>query len=758
MFNKTLNAISIITLVFFFNITLTFAEIVKNIEIYGNERIPKETILMFSEVKINQNLEEENLNEILKNLYESNFFKDISVNLSKNTLSINVIENPIIEDVIFDGIKSKSLKTELSKNIKLKSRSSYNEFDLIDDKIKITSTLKEKGYYFARVETFIEDLDNNRINLRYEIDIGNKAKIKKISFIGNKIYKDRKLKGIILSEEFKVWKFISGKKYLNEELIRFDLRLLKNFYLNKGYYDVSINSSFAKLVDKDEFELIFNINAKEKFYFDNLKIVLPTDFNQKNFEELNDFFNNLKNTPYSINAVEKILNKINNITTLNEFRNVEASVEEKIVSNKINLNFIINESEKLVIQKINIFGNNITRESVIRNQLEVDEGDFYNSILKNKSINNLKSLNFFRSVSSEVLDGDETNSKIMNITVEEKPTGEIMAGAGFGTSGGTFTFGVKENNYLGKGIAVNANATVSKNSFKGIFGVTNPNFNNSDKSVFLNVQANEIDRLKNFGYKSNKQGFEIGTNFEYLDKLNIGLGTSSFYEKIETDDTASTRQKSQEGDYWDTFLTFSTDLDKRNQRFKTTDGSRTYYSLDLPIISDNNTLTNTLSYKSYFELYENNITSYGFFLQGANSITNDDIKLSERLYISGNRLRGFESGKIGPKDGDDFVGGNYAASFNISTTLPKILENNQNVDLLLFVDAANLWGVDYDSTINDSSKIRSSIGLAVDWLTVVGPLNFSLTETISKKDTDITESFRFNIGTTFWKNIYIFFV
>ncbi len=749
MFNKTLNAISIITLIFFFNITLTFAEIVKNIEISGNERIPKETILMFSEVKINQNLEEENLNEILKNLYESNFFKDISVNLSKNTLSINVIENPIIEDVIFNGIKSKSLKTELSKNIKLKSRSSYNEFDLIDDKINITSTLKEKGYYFARVETFIEDLDNNRINLRYEIDIGNKAKIKKISFIGNKIYKDRKLKGIILSEEFKVWKFISGKKYLNEELIRFDLRLLKNFYLNKGYYDVSINSSFAKLVDKDEFELIFNINAKEKFYFDNLKIVLPTDFNQKNFEELNDFFNNLKNTPYSINAVEKILNKINNITTLNEFRNVEASVEEKIVSNKINLNFIINESEKLVIQKINIFGNNITRESVIRNQLEVDEGDFFNSILKNKSINNLKSLNFFRSVSSEVLDGDETNSKIMNITVEEKPTGEIMAGAGFGTSGGTFTFGVKENNYLGKGIAVNANATVSKNSFKGIFGVTNPNFNNSDKSVFLNVQANEIDRLKNFGYKSNKQGFEIGTNFEYLDKLNIGLGTSSFYEKIETDATASTRQKSQEGDYWDTFLTFSTDLDKRNQRFKTTDGSRTYYSLDLPIISDNNTLTNTLSYKSYFELYENNITSYGFFLQGANSITNDDIKLSERLYISGNRLRGFESGKIGPKDGDDFVGGNYAASFNISTTLPKILENNQNVDLLLFVDAANLWGVDYDSTINDSSKIRSSIGLAVDWLTVVGPLNFSLTETISKKDTDITESFRFNIGTTF---------
>ena len=222
-----------------------------------------------------------------------------------------------------------------------------------------------------------------------------------------------------------------------------------------------------------------------------------------------------------------------------------------------------------------------------------------------------------------------------------------------------------------------------------------------------------------------------------------------FKKKIETDATASSRQKSQEGNYWDTFINFSADVDKRNQRFKTTDGYRTYYNLDLPLISDNNTLTNTLSYKTYLELYEKNVTTLGFYLQGANSITNDDVKLSERLFVSGSRLRGFESGKIGPKDGDDFVGGNYAATFNVSTTLPKILENNQNVDLLFFMDAANLWGVDYNSNIDDSSKIRSSIGLAVDWLTVVGPLNFSLSEAITKNDSDVTESFRFNIGTTF---------
>ena len=391
MYKNIINLISIITLILLVNISISFAEIIKKIEIYGNERIPDETIIMFSGIKIDQNIEESNLNEILKNLYDSNFFKDISVNLSNNILSINVIENPIIEKVIYDGIKSKSLKKELTEKVKLKSRSSFNNFDLIDDKIKIESKLKEKGYYFANIETYVENLENNRINLRYEIDLGNKAKIKKISFVGNKIYKDRKLKGIILSEEFKFWKFISGKKYLNEELIRFDARLLKNFYLNKGYYDVRINSSFAKLFDDDGFELVYNINANNKFYFNDLKIVLPTDFNKNNFETLTKTFADLKGKPYSINSVEKILNKINKITTIDEFRNVDAVVDEKIVSNKINLDFIISESEKIVLKKINIFGNNITRESVIRNQFELDEGDFYNEILKNKSINNLKS-------------------------------------------------------------------------------------------------------------------------------------------------------------------------------------------------------------------------------------------------------------------------------------------------------------------------------------------------------------------------------
>ena len=384
-------------------------------------------------------------------------------------------------------------------------------------------------------------------------------------------------------------------------------------------------------------------------------------------------FLKIKGKPYSINTVNKILEQIDKITLNEEYESINASIDESIYDNKLDIIFNIKESEKFFVERINIFGNNITRESVIRNQLEIDEGDPFNEILQKKSENNLKSLNFFKKVTSEIIDGEE-NAKIINIRVEEKPTGEIMAGAGAGTGGGTFLFGVKENNYLGKGLSVDANATVTSETFKGLLRVNNPNYNNSDKSLFTSLEAIEIDRLSKNGYKTNKTGFEIGTRFEYYNDLNLSFSTRSFIEDIETDSTASARQQSQEGNYWDTFIKFNFDYDKRNQRFKTDDGFRSSYDLDLPIISDTYTLTNTYNYKYYTSLYDNNITSFSIFLQSANSIGDKDIKLTERLFLPSNKLRGFEAGKVGPKDGDDFIGGNFASSLNFNTTLPVYLK------------------------------------------------------------------------------------
>ena len=729
--------------------SVSFSDIVKRIDVEGNVRISSETINVFSQVSINDNLKTEDINNILKRIYSSGYFEDVVINFDNNVLLIKVIENPIIQSIIYEGIKAQKIKEVITKNLNLRDRSSFNETLLSKDKNQIINNLKLIGYYFADVQVFKKELEDNKVDIIYKINTGSKAKINKISFIGNKVFKDNKLRRLIVSEEFKFWKIISGKKYLNEDIVQLDVRLLRNYYLNKGFHDVKINSSFAKLINEESFELIFNIDAGNKIFFNDLNLNLPVDFEKKNFIELENIFKEIKNEPYSLISIQKIIEKIEEITLNEEYHSTSVSIEEKIIENKININFNIDKFDYTYVERINIFGNSVTRENVIRNRFFLDEGDPYNEILKNKTLNEIRSLNFFKSVNIEVLDGNNINSKIINISVEEKPTGEISALAGVGTSGNTIGFSVKENNFLGKGIGLNSNITLSTEAIDGLFSVTNPNIFNSDKSVTTSIESSVLDKFSDYGYKTSKTGLLVSTSFEYLDDFRLGVGTSNYYQNIETDSTASSAQKKQSGDYWDSYLKLDFDYDKRNQKYQTSSGYRSFYSLDIPIISDTNTLINSYNYQNYMELYNNNVTTFSLYLSTVNSISGDDVKLSERLFVPSSKLRGFKYGAVGPKSGSDYVGGNYVGAINLAYTLPQLLEDSQNFDFSIFLDTANVWGVDYDSSIDKSNDIRSSLGIALDWLTPIGPLNFSLSQPISKSPTDQVETFRFNLGTTF---------
>jgi len=735
-----------------FTFFLTFSAYSKNYEkiiINGNERISSETILVFSEIQDNKVLDENSINEILKKLYKSGFFKDITVKIENNNLIINVLENPIIQTVFIEGVKRKKTEELLYKVLSLKNRSSYNLAFIKKDEATILNFLKDDGYYFSSVTSSYQDLGDNKIDLLYQIDLGEKSKISKISFIGDKKFKDSTLKNIIISEEYKFWKFLSGKKYLNENLINYDKRLLNNFYKNKGFFNVIIESSFANYLGNDEFEIIYNISSGKKYYFNEFDLNLPIDYERANFEQLDKIFKDLKGENYSLNSIDKILNEIDKIVLNKQFEFLNSTVKESLEDNLINLTFDIGESEKFYVGKINILGNNVTREEVIRNNLLVDEGDAFNELLQTRTLNNLKSLNFFSKVESEILDIENENKKIINIIVEEKPTGEIMAGAGVGTSGGTVAFGVSENNFLGRGIEFTSDISLSAESLKGIISMNNPNYKGSNKSLNASLESTITDRLKNFGYKSNKTGFTVGSGFEFYDDLYWNTGISSYVEKLDTDSTASASMKKQDGSYFDTLFNHTLSYDKRDQRYKTSDGFISRFTQNIPLISESYTLTNSYDYKIYNEWLYENIFSVGFFAKSANSLSGKDIKLSDRLYLPSSKLRGFESGKVGPKDGADYIGGNYVTSINVASSLSQILPNSQNTNISIFFDAANVWGIDYNSALNDGSKIRSSIGIAVDFFTPVGPLNFSLSEPITKGKNDITESFRFNLGTTF---------
>ena len=720
-----------------------------NVIINGNERISKETIEIFAEIPSNQTVDENLINQILKKLYKSGFFKDVIVKVENKNLIIDVIENPIIQTIFIEGIKKKSIEKSLYEILLLKNRSSFSESRVQQDERAISNYLKEAGYYFSTLVSSTQDLGNNKIDLFYKIDLGKKAKVSKISFIGDKVFKDSKLRNIIVSDEYKFWKIVSGKKFLNEKLIKLDKRLLNSFYKNKGYFNVNIGSSFANYLGNEEFELIYNISSGKKYFFNDLILELPSDYNQANFNELLLMFSDLKGKSYSLNSIDEILNEIDKIVLNKQYEFLKSSVKEEVNEDLINLTFNIEESEKFYVEKINIYGNNITQEEVLRNILIVDEGDAFNELLHNKTINSLKALNFFSKVDSKILDGGSISQKIINITVEEKPTGEISAGAGVGTSGATVAFGLKENNFLGKGLKVGADLSIAANSLKGLFSVNNPNYKGSNRSLNFSAESSTTDNLKNFGYESNKTGFTLGSGFEYYNDLFLNIGVSTYFETLKTDSLASASIKKQAGSYFDTFFNYTFDYDKRDQKYQPTDGFRSTFTQNVPLISDNYSLKNTYNIKFYEEWFNQNTLSYSFFTSAVNSIASKNVRLSDRLYLPARKLRGFESGQVGPKDGADFIGGNYLFAFNATTSMNQILPSLQNTNFSLFFDAANIWGIDYNNSLNDESTIRSSFGLAVDLFTPVGPLSFSFAQPISEGKHDIKETFRFNLGTTF---------
>ena len=740
---------SIIILLFFTANVL--AESFSKYNVTGNQRVSKETIINFSKLKKNVEISENDLNKALKNIYSSNFFEEVSISISGETLNINVKEYPIIQDIIFNGVKAKKFIELIQAQTALKPKSSFNKFTLQSDLNVISNVLRKSGYYFSEVKVQQRVNSNNTLNIIYDITMGEKALINEIKFIGDKKFKSSKLRSVIRSEESKFWKFLSRNKYLNKELTELDKRLLKNFYLNKGYYQVKVEDVYSQILDNKNFSLTYKIDSGKKFIFNSFSLEMPDDYDSKDFADLREVFKDLEKSKYSYKAIESILDEIDQIAATENYEFIDVGVSENIVDgNKIDFVFNIKEGERYYVESINILGNNITNEEFIRQKFVVDEGDPFNNLLHNKTINNLRSTNIFKSVRSKVKEGSKKGLKEIDITIEEKPTGEITAGAGYGTSGSTFAIGVRENNFQGKGVRLETNLTLTEESIKGKFSYTDPNFAYSDRSVTTSVQSTTLDKESDFGYKSSLSRFALGTGFEQYENLYFYPNFSIQHEDLTTTANASAEYKKQQGTYFDTLFNYSLSYDKRNSPYRPSDGFISTFVQELPLVSDNYSIINGYQATRYNEIMDESVLSIGIFTRAINSLqSGDDVRVSKRLFLPSSKLRGFEAGKIGPKDGEDFVGGNYMASFNTAVTLPFLFETFDNVDFSLFFDAANVWHVDYSHVVDQGNSIRSATGIAVDVITPVGPLSFSLSQPISKQTGDVTESFRFNLGTTF---------
>ena len=739
--------ILLILLLFLFN-SNSYAEVVKKVEAKGNDRISLETLVIFGDIIIGKNYEEADISLLIKKLYETSFFSNISVELKNNKLTLILKENPIVQNIFFEGEKASKYIKKINEIISVTEKSSFVKSNIKSDVNIIKSFYRSLGFYFVKIEADTEDLDNNRINIVYTIDKGDKAKIDKIYFLGEKKYRDKKLRDVITTQQSKFWKFISKNVYLSKERIELDKRLLKNFYRNKGYYEVDITSSNVEYAEGDGFVLTFSINAGKRYRFNKIFAEVSDSLEKSAFNSLESEFNELVGKYYSQSKLTSVLEQIDKLSDQKELQFINHSVLETLDGEGVEVKISIFEGEKFIIEKINVAGNSVTNDSVIRGELLVDEGDPYSELLVNKSLNKLRGRNIFSKVSYTTSPGSTSDVKVLELNVEEKSTGEIMAGAGVGTAGTSFQFLVKENNWLGKGMRVNTGLNVSTEKLSGNINIVDPNFNYSGNSLSGGLEISSTDRSSTTGYKSSRTGFALGTSFEQWESIFLAPSLDIVHEDIEASASSSANLKKMDGTYFNADFIYGITKDMRNQTYQPTEGYLIKFRQSLPLIQDSSSISNGILISKYKEISENVIGSVRYRASVINGI-DGDVRLTNRLYTGSKHIRGFVPGKMGPKDGKDFIGGNYKTSISLDAQLPNLLPESYNTDFNVFLDAGNVWGVDYSDTINDSSKIRSSIGVGANVFTLVGPLSFVFSQTLTKKDTDQSETFTFNLGTSF---------
>ena len=725
------------------------AEVVNQINILGNNRISDSTIIDIIDYKKSKNYSNSDINNFQKKLFETNFFSDVNLKLKNNILQINVTENPLIEFFIIQGIKNKTRESLIYEKVLLGQNKIFSKSILSQDIEKIKTIYNDAGYINTTVSPEITKLSNGNLNIVLNVNRDKKYKIKRIYFIGDKYFNSSTLTDVVSSSEHGWWKFLSSSTTLNTRRLEFDKKLLRNFYLNEGFYDVQILSSDISFEEKDMALITYSIAAGEKYKFSKFELIDT----EKNLTE--DYHNTIKKListelegDFSNKKINNLRKKIYTYLNLRKIEFVNFNIyPNKLENNLINTKIIIEKTTRNFVNKINVKGNSITEEEVIRRELAFSEGDSFSRYKLDKSKDNLKASGIFKEVKTKV-NNLNNESVDIEVEVEEQPTGAISAGVGVGSSGSSVSAGISEINLFGKGINVNSNIILGTESIKGNVLTSIPDFNNSDNELLYDLYVRSTD-LENAGYESTVVGNNVAIKYDLYEDITFKPGIGINRDSIDTNSTASDLYRSREGDYL-TFLTFyNLETDKRDKRFQTTKGYKLNFGQNLAVPgSDIPYIENNISGSFYHPLNKDYILSLKSGLSSINAFNNKDVKLSDRKFLSSRNLRGFENYGVGPKDGKDHIGGNYSAYSSVASTIPNPLPDKWNANSIVFFDAGNVWGVDYDSS-KDSDKIRSSAGLGLDWISPLGPLSFIFAQTLSSADGDLEESFSFQIGSSF---------
>ncbi len=746
---------SFFLLFFILKIPISFAEnlIIKNINVVGEKRLSEDFILSFLPDYPDTNFTNEILNNFTKDLYNTGMFSQINLNIVDSTLDIEVKEYPIINEVIFTGNDLLD-EEDLLEIVSINPRDVFNKDNLNDAIEKVRVEYQKIGRYLADVNTKKVQVGEGRVNIIFEIKEGSLLVVKNINFIGNKNFSDSELKSKISTKEDAWYKIFGSNKFIPERL-EYDKEKLKDFYNERGYIDFEVKIARGDLLPNFAgFNLNFVVTEGQRYIVKDISInTILIKENKKKLLEKEIFLK--KGEFFDSRALEETSKFLINYFEDSGFSFIKVFPSIKKDKNKVDISFIITKGDEKYINKIIIIGNTRTNDSVIRRELLVLEGNAFNKGKLNSSIRAIKRLGYFQSVNYKIKDASVPGSVDVFIEVKEMNTGSVSFGIGYSSlNDTTMTFGLNERNFLGEGkkVRLEANLSSKKNTYS--LGMTEPYFLDRKVSLFGNIFNQESENTKG-DVKSNSQGFDFGIGFKNKDlsqNLKYKLSTS---ETTTSSTSSAASITGEEGvEIITSSITHSLSKDTRDSFFNPTSGFKWRFANTVAGIGgDSNFYSSIFNLKTYYPI---NYGDYVFgFKTGAGFITSIDDKItsSNRFFLGGRTIRGFDNTGLGPRDtgNNQVVGGNNFYNFSVEMKSDELMPDDTGLEWFVFSDVGSIWGTDYKTGVQgyDDIEPRVTAGFGLSMVTPVGPFQMLWGFPVQSESYDIEENFQFSIGTSF---------
>jgi outer membrane protein insertion porin family len=730
---------------------------IREIRVEGVQRIEPETVRSYLTIRAGDPFDAAKIDDSLKALFATGLFADVSIRRDGEAVVVHVVENPIINRLAFEGnsrIDTKVLEAE----VQLKPRMVYTRTRVQTDVRRILDIYRREGRFAATVEPKIIQQPDNRVDLVFEIDEGAPTKISNIAFIGNRRFTDDKLQSLIQSQQTHWYSFLTGDDVYDPDRLQADRELLRRFYLKSGYADFRINSAVAELSpDRKSFFVTFTLEEGPRYKFGEINI--NTSLPDVDVAKLQDALRTSQGDWYNADRVEETVNRLTDAVIAQDhpFVDVRPTVNRDRDNLVINVTYDIVEGQRLFVERIDIRGNTRTQDRVIRRQFRLVEGDAFNNARFNRTRRALQELGYFKKVNVARTEGSAPDQTVIDVDVEEQPTGSLNVGAGYSTSNGIITLlSISEQNLFGRGLQGSISLQLGSEQDQAFLSLTDPAFLDRNMSAGIDVGQTRTDSTRNLTFQEQNSSLTLRTGFNYNDRLTQGFRYFARADEIKSVDVNASPFIQQEvGTRTSSGIGQSITYDVRDSKVDPTDGYSVSLSNDLAGLGGTtHYLRTNVNATTYYPVFEESVLSFGGRVGYIVGI-GEDIHLQDRYFLGGDSFRGFAKGGVGPRDvnassSNSALGGNtlYTATTELSS--PLSVAKEFGLRGLIWGQVGSLYGVDVSGpTVKDDNSLRASIGVGLALRTPLGPVRADLGFPVIKKNYDDDEIFSFSLGQRF---------